>query len=203
MSGSILGILAELVAIKPEWLLAFFAFVGLGFTWFQLHVLRKTSSGTFIHDLYKDFCTRDALHIIASLKSGRLDIVKNVVQTVDAAGMAHKKPDIFSEDEIVAHLLDPLEQLGALAERKLVRIDLIYDFFSWYINLVWTNDKIQTYIEQARKKPDDWDLFIRLEKLHYQCKVYGDRGTLLHDRDLLSRRASQLVGRVWFRRLWP
>ena len=199
MSGLILGILGKWGGIIAEFIVAIATVGGLFFTWWQLHVLKKTNSGTFIHDLYKDFYTEDASHLIELLKGDKLKIV----QKVDAAHIADRTRETYTEHEIVTHLLDPLEHLGSLAERKLVRIDLIYDFFSWYINLIWTNAKIQAYIEQTRKNPDDWDLFIRLEKLHYQCKVYGDRGTLLHDRDLLSKRAGQLGNRVWLRSIWP
>ena len=165
-----------------QWVGATIALFGLGFAIWQLHVLRKTNSGTFIHDLYKDFYTEDVSRLVPLLETDKLKIVKNDV-FVD---LTDKKRESFTEHEIASHLLDPLENLGALANRKLVEIGLVYDFFSWYIDLAWTNEEIRKLVERSRSEPDCWDLFMRLEKLYHRCKVYGDEERLRYDRGKLS-----------------
>src|ERR1700733_3818320 len=171
----------DFVGTVPQWITAIAAIFGFRLARSQLDAMRKANGATFIHDLYNDFVTNDVEGLIPALMRGDFEIVETVDRD-DGMPKGRKKFDVH---EICRCLLNPLESVGALASRKLIDIGLVYDFFYFYIHLVWNNEEIRNHIEQARIKLNDPDLFKRLQTLHYQCNVCHDRELLRLDKNEL------------------
>ena len=174
---------------------AVFALIGFCVAYMQLHAIKATDDATFVHELYAEFRTDKLGEFLPRFSCGRLKF-----KVCEDGDYFHGDNNyLISAHDVSFYLLNPLENVGALAARKLVTIDLVYDFFVWYVNLAWGNEEIQKYIMSLKAKNNDWDAFRRLEALYYRCKVYGDEEQLRHDREKLSAPGHHLAN--WYRAL--
>jgi hypothetical protein len=160
-----------LTGSAAEWVTAVVAAGALWVAWIQLRAIRKTDSADFVHRLDRDFFTPEVAKFIQWLERNEFRFVE---QGDDSYFLDpfDKKVDIY---EVDFHLLNPLENLATLAEDGLVKLDLVYSFFDWYVEVVWENSAISNYVTWLRKQKNSWDCFTNLEALYNRCRAYGDR----------------------------
>jgi hypothetical protein len=166
------------IGTYPEWATSFFTLVGFVVAFFQLQAIKKTDNATFVHELYREFRTDKLGSFIQLFHRNSLKFIESKCENHFADNDGHE----ISAHDVSVYLLNPLESVGALAARDLVTIDLVYDFFGWYVELAWTNQEIRKYIAWLNESSNHWDVYRRLEVLHDRCKVYCDEERLKHDR---------------------
>jgi hypothetical protein len=145
-----------------EWVTASIAAGALYVAWTELGAVRKTASADFIHRLKDDFFTPEATSIIQLLSEKHLKFI----EAVDNPYFVTANNSRFSVFEFDRHVMLPLENLGALAHRGLVDIELAYEFFAWHVDLVWENEAVRAYVGWTRSDPSDADYFCCLESLN-------------------------------------
>ena len=81
--------------------------------------------------------------------------------------------DSYSPFDIDDKLLRPFEEIGTLYKNKYIKkLDLVYEFFDWHLEMIWDDNAIQKYIYIERQKPDNWDLYTNFECLYNECKDF-------------------------------
>lgn len=151
----------------------------------QLRVISSTSRADFIHRLKNDFFTPQTrkLFILVDLEAIRY-VSKNNGEVVYFEVEEEKfknypeeiKKEIiekkfYTQYEIEDILLGPLEDIGLLLENGIIKIDMVYPEFCYYVKRIYENNEIRKYIEDI-KKVDGEDIYKYLETLYCRCKEY-------------------------------
>lgn len=130
--------------------------------WFQLKGIKKQSSADFIHKLKTDFFQQDTRKIIRLIDNDELKFEgKDFNENVTSHDM----------DDFV---LGILEDVGTFEKRGILDIGLVYDFFDYYIDIVWNNCAIRKYIEYAREGQSNGDVYENIEFIFNKLKSYQD-----------------------------
>jgi hypothetical protein len=161
--------------------------------YWQLKSFNKTTRADFINRFTKDFFNESAQEIILLLdysalkfKESEIEYGKDIPRREwpyfliekDIAGQFKPKMtsqrEMYTAFELDDDLLGHFDDLGTFEKRGILDISLIYDVFSYYIELVWENEEIQKYIKwQQADNKDFGDVFENFEYIYRKCKSFG------------------------------
>jgi hypothetical protein len=82
----------------------------------------------------------------------------------------------YSEYEVDDLLLGHFDDLGLFERKRFIKIDMVYEMFSWYIERVRDNREIDRYIESQRndpEHPEDKDIYDNFDYIYKKCKSFG------------------------------
>ena len=162
-SPQILNQTPDRVGVCTVWIMIatiILCFVG----WFQLGGLKKVSKADFIQRFSGDFFNKTSRFIILLLDYNALIFkVQDVKYGVDipikqfpyfeinqkilAQLKVGQQPEgnnrDYSSFEIDDLLLGHFEEIGCFEKLGLIGIDGVYDYFDWYIQIVWNNPEVK------------------------------------------------------------
>ena len=70
-------------------------------------------------------------------------------------------------------LLGYFENIGCYEKDRLISIQGVYDNFDWYIQKVWTNSAIISYVSNQRETEGS-DIFENFEYIYDKCRSFGE-----------------------------
>lgn len=187
--------LTETIKSQTVWigLTAILTGILAGVAYWQLKSFNKTTRADFIHRFTKDFFNESTREIIALLDYSALKFRESEIEygkdiprrewpyfliDKDIAGQFKQKipsqRELYTAFELDDDLLGYFDDLGTLEKRGILDISLIYDVFSYYIEIVWENEEIQKYIKwQQADNKDFGDMFENFEYIYRKCKSFG------------------------------
>jgi len=162
--------------------------------WWQLGKINKTSSADFMLKLKNDLFNDKTTLLIQLIDYNSLkfiipdndqipyfeivldfikdDKIKNeIIRKIGKIRDGSYIVDAFEVDE---YLLGHIEDLGILAENKILNVSMIYEEFSWYIETCLGNSQIKDYINHQKKK-EGWDIYDKTETIFDKCKRFGEK----------------------------
>lgn len=145
---------------------------------YQIYTMKKIASSDVIIRYKKDFYTPELREIMVIIeKDGFIfDESKYRFIIIDSVKMGIPfsfLQDSYSPFDIDDKLLRPFEEIGTLYKNKYIKkLDLVYEFFDWHLEMIWDDKAIQKYINLERQKPDNWDLYTNFEFLYNKCKDF-------------------------------
>jgi hypothetical protein len=173
---------------------AFFTAIIACVAWFQLNRFNTTTRADFIHRFTKDFFNEPTRQIMTLLDNSALKfkireitcgkglpkrefpyfhIDKDIADQLRMKVDSHKSE--YTAFEIDDELLGYFDDLGTFEKRGILDVSLIYDVFSYYIELVWENEEIQKYIKWQQAESEDFvDMFENFEYIYQKCKSFGN-----------------------------
>jgi len=185
-SGFIGSILAALFAAFLVWV-----------AWEELGKISKNSSADFIHRLDNDFFTQETRILVSLIGCEALEFNENgalsedsdslpyfVVneQTLDKKNLPQDliKPliikEYYSTWEIDDLLLGFCENIGMLEQKGLIDFQMVYDVFSYYLEIIWDNEHIKNYIRYCRSEEKATHIetiyYIRFQYIVQKCLEY-------------------------------
>jgi len=153
--------------------------------WKELESMNNTTNADFIHKLKNDFFTSRTrkLFILVDLKAVKFitkndDIIyfeveeekiKNQPERIKKRLQSKKIYSSYDVDDI---LLGPLEDIGLFLRKKIIKIEMTYPEFGYYVMRVYENEEIKKYIEYLRKEEENRDAYENLEFLYNECKKF-------------------------------
>ncbi len=174
MLGALVGALLALVL----------GFVG----WVQLDKVSQAESTGFILNLKGDFFKDETRLLVQLIDNDWLKFVEkrnlgeSYFQVDDPAIQASELHDqlknrllakrIYSVYDLDDLLLGHFEDLGLLEKEGLIRLEMIYGVFSWYIEVTWENREIQKYVRAQRE--EDEGIYEDFEYIYGQCHEFGE-----------------------------
>jgi hypothetical protein len=178
---------------RIDWAAVFTAALVIIAFW-QLRKINRTSSGDFLLKLKNDLFNDKTTLLIQLIDYNSLqfirpeneeipyfeivldfitdDKIKNEI--IRKIGKLRDGSYIIDAFEIDEYLLGHIEDLGILAENKILNISMIYEEFSWYIETCLGNSHIQDYIDHQKKK-EGWDIYDKAEYILNKCKKFGEK----------------------------
>lgn len=147
--------------------IAFFT-LGIWWTaWRQLKKLNKTTSAEFLVGKLKE-------HFFTAENRKFYELIDNkLLQFVDTGHFINcKNNELISTYEIDDFLLGHFEEIGLLEQRGIIDIEMVYEFFGYYIETSWEDSEIQKYIKSIRH--ESIDFYDKFEDIYKKSKSYGD-----------------------------
>jgi len=164
-----------------------------GVAYWQLRRFNKTTRADFINRFTKDFFNKSTQEIIILLDYSALKFKVSEIEygedipkrewtyfLIDKNITGQFKPKMANEkDKYTAFefdddLLGHFDDLGTFEKEGILNISLIYDVFSYYIELVWENEEIQKYIKWQQDDNEDFgDMFENFEYIYKKCDSFG------------------------------
>ncbi len=155
--------------------------------WRQLGAIAKTASADFLLKLKRDVYTKEARHVIHLLDNNWLSfktIENDAYFKINEEKVAKSQLDDSTKRELRAKqgystyelddlLLGHFEDLGLLEEKSILELEMVWEEFSTYIEIVWENREIQEYIKWARKT--DPTVYRKFQRLYDKCKNWKAR----------------------------
>lgn len=153
--------------------------------WWQLGSMNRTSSADFLHKLKIDFFTDSTRTLIHLLDSDYLEFIaltqeeayfKVNTDNVKESGLPSEIVDMltarkaYSVCEIDDYVLNHLEDLGYMYKQKLLTRDMVYDQFSYFLEVAFDNSEIKKYVAWQRNLPRCEDIFSDAEELYDEVK---------------------------------
>ena len=158
--------------------------------WKQLGGIAETASADFIVKLKRDFFTDETRILIQLLDNDWLTFVSA------ARSSGHERDDYFVVEEaailnsalhdtIKSRLMQPLvystydlddlvlghfEDVGLLLQKRVLRLEMVYEEFSPYLGITWENREIQKYIGQERLATSD--TYDKFEYAYQRCQRF-------------------------------
>ncbi|MEN3038818.1 MAG: hypothetical protein ABDI07_06665 [Candidatus Kryptonium sp.] len=176
--------------ITASWITAIITTLLIAITLLQLINMQNTSSADFIHRLKKDFFENEnTQHLIALIDNHLLkfsvsssnDIAyftiwdEKIKYLPDDIKEYFIKKKLYSLYEIDDYLLGHFEDIGLFEKKGVLDIEMVYEEFDWYIELVYENEEIQKYITYLREKEEKLvDVYDNFEYIYKKCKSYGE-----------------------------
>jgi len=186
----------------------FFAAFLVWVAWEELSKLSRTTSADFIHKLNADFFTRETRTLISLIDCKALEFVEppdsyssesgnesdddtTVQPYFEANRDSIEKTNLPDEPkkrllrkmfytgwDIDDILLGHFENIGMLEQRDIVDFQMVYDAFSWYLEVVWDNEHIKNYIRNERRGSEndhiDTVIYSRFQYIVTKCKEYNE-----------------------------
>lgn len=171
--------------------------------WIQLGKISKTGSADFIHRFKEDFFRPETRRLIMLIdqdcikfkdddlagfeviedpileQKGRKD-PKNVLRAwkIFKSLLTRKTPSsdktYYTGYELDDLVLGHFEDLGIFEKRGIIKIDMIYEEFGWYIEAVRDNCEIDKYIKSQRAgEPADKDIYDQFDYIYEKSKSFG------------------------------
>ena len=155
--------------------------------WIQLRKLNKTSSAEFYHKFKNDFFN-DKLRLLMFLIENRMLILKGNKTTpyfeisfdtlpLDSfySLMEEIKKRLDNKKIILSHevddyLLGCFEDLALFKRKNIIDIEMIWDGFSYYIEVCLENSEIQKYIEICRD--ENSTVWTGCTQIYNDCKSF-------------------------------
>ncbi len=146
--------------------------------YWQLHKANLISSVDFVNRLNKEFFTEKAYDICNCLADDLIEfryksedfIIKTNKKRLKEMGF---KTNILSTEDVDEVLLDHFEDVGYYEKRGIIKIDFVYESFSWYIDECGKSLGIRKYIINQRKEEGCEDLYDNFEYIYRKCENYG------------------------------
>jgi len=82
-----------------------------------------------------------------------------------------EKKMCFSAFEIDDDLLGYFEEIGSYEKQGLLDVQDVYNYFSWYMNVIWNSEEIQKYIE-SQKAEEAEDIYEDFKYIYEKCTSY-------------------------------
>ncbi len=175
-------------------LATFFAAFLVWVAWEELSKLSKTSSADFIHRLDNDFFTLETRILVSLIDCKALELINYELNKEDESTDENEslpyfevnqntlektklpqgvisllsKNNCYSTWEVDDLLLGLCENIGMLEQRGIVSFQMVYDVFSYYLELIWNYDHIKEYIRYCRKD----DKFASIDNVFYNQFQY-------------------------------
>ncbi|MGC8494254.1 MAG: hypothetical protein ACP5SH_21220 [Syntrophobacteraceae bacterium] len=176
---------------------AFFAAFLVFVAWEELGNLGKTSSADFIHRLKADFFQPQTRTVTALLECDALEFKANSEGQSDPFPYFEIKESVIEETdlpepikksltdkkyyscwEIDELILGHFEDIGMFEQRGILDFQMVYDEFSWYLEIAWNNDQIRKYINRARDeykaKRIENAFYYYFQYIAIKCNEYED-----------------------------
>lgn len=189
-SGIIGSVLAAVFAAFLVWV-----------AWSQLGRLSDTSSADFIYKMNTIFFTPETRTLITLIDRGALEyrspfndgknpdddikpqpyfevIEKKLNETHLPIELRQHliKNKYYSTWQIDDLLLGHFEDIGRLEQRGIVDFQMVYDVFSWYIEVTWKSNQIKDYIRYTREDqendPIDTLFYNQFQYIAIKCLEY-------------------------------
>jgi hypothetical protein len=142
--------------------------------------ISKTSKADFAHRCNTDFFsagTRELFmlfdydmikfHVIDEIDFAYFEIDKTKLDSHPILyNFINKDKQIFSAYEIDDLLLGPLDNVGTYFNQGLINIDLIVNFFGYYIEELHNNKQIEAYLEWIRSEPGYENIYDSFEAIY-------------------------------------
>lgn len=165
------------------WLMATFAVTAalVLVAWKQLGDLAGTNRADFVFRLRNNFFTEEARRLLFLAEEELLqfedsEIPYFTIRNEDDPALRGRFKELGIEGSTVSTyavddvLLGPLEDVGLFLAEKLIKETHAYEMFETYVTLCWENEEIQRYIQSARRKPGDSDIYSRLDDLYVRLR---------------------------------
>jgi hypothetical protein len=149
----------------------------------QLGGLARTASAEFVVKLKQDVFTREMRTLFQLVENEWLTL-KGIdednryfsveTEKIDNSGLpgelkaALKSRLFYSEYEIDDLLLGHFEDIGLLVKKEVLAFDMVYEEFSYYIELVGRNVEIRKYM--ALQNTEDPTLYSNFLSIYEQCR---------------------------------
>ncbi len=164
--------------------------------WWQLSKGNKTTQADFIHRFTNDFFNYEARDLTMLFNNGLLkfkvrdisekdkdelskefpyfEIDKKLLSKIRISNEAKEKLDkqeVYSAHEIDDNLLGHFESIANYERNGLINIQMVYETFSWYIEVAWENQEVKNYIQWLRS--DGEEFYDGIEYVYKKIKSYG------------------------------
>jgi hypothetical protein len=133
-----------------------FTLILLVLAYFQFTVLNATNNAQYLLNLSTSFFSKEALDLITLFKSDCIIFINNKnnpIFMVDKEricqiyqGRFWADREYYTSIEIDCILLNHLDNIGALVEKKIITVESAFQSFGWYINLLLDNSAIKEYL---------------------------------------------------------
>lgn len=155
----------------------------------QLGDLSNTSSADFIMKLKEQFFKKKTRILIELFDNDWIKFFKKndksgihyfgvTENKIRESGLPEELQNIllkrkyYSSYEVDDLLLGHFEDIGILEQKGTLKIDMIYDEFSWYIETIWENYQIKKYIVKQRRDLDDKKIYDKFQCIYTKCKEF-------------------------------
>jgi hypothetical protein len=138
----------------------------------QLHNISVTSKADFILKFKDSFFKKEARELLDFLDEDSLKFVQ--IDSMPFFKVTKLGKDtIISAYEIDENLLNHFDDLGLFERKGIIKLDMVYSMFDWYIEDCWDNKEISKYIMYSRRGGDK-DAFQNFEYIYNECKRYKE-----------------------------
>ncbi len=165
-----------------------------GVAYWQLKSFNKTTRADFINRFTNEFFNKSTQEIIVlfdysalkfrvsevdygediSKKEWPYFLIDRNISNQFKTKIANEK-EKYTAFELDDDLLGYFDDLGTYEKKGILDISLVYDVFSFYIELVWENEEIQKYIKWQQDDDEDFgDMFENFEYIYKKCKYFGE-----------------------------
>jgi hypothetical protein len=138
--------------------------------------LAKTRRTDLVRRLRDDFWTTRARAILYLVDHGMLQYVADNPPYFSIAGISydpaeHRMRDAFGDRAVISafeiddELLNPLEEVAALAYGKAISLEDVYALFGNFMKSTAQNAEIQKHIADVRKSPKSANAWMHLERI--------------------------------------
>jgi hypothetical protein len=164
--------------------------------YYQLKGIKKTSRGDFIHRYKQDIFKERIQKMVMLLQYSALNFkVKDIAFGDDIPSKAwpyfevnksitdqFKNGElnelIYNVYDIDDNLLGHFEDLGYFEKNGTLDISFIYNWFSFYIEMIWESDEIRKYVNWQREGDvNSSDIYENFEYLYNKCRSYREAKT--------------------------
>lgn len=175
---------------------AFFSFLLVLVGWWQLDKIHSTSNADLLYKLKGDFFREESRILIYLIDD---DYIKFVVDNTDPDNeVCYFKVDVdkiinsklpqeikeyltkkkhYTTDEVDDFVLGHFEDAGLFWERGILDIDLIYEEFADYIEIVYESKIFREYLDYINKLgqtgQEEGDYYDKFKRIYKECKHYG------------------------------
>ncbi|HEY4325856.1 MAG TPA: hypothetical protein VGN20_17825 [Mucilaginibacter sp.] len=114
---------------------------------------------------------------------------KIAIQVIDGKDFS-SVPERYTGFDLDDLLLGYLEDIGCFEKRGLIDIRGVYDDFDWYIQMVWKNPAVKSYIDSQRETEENGD------------DIYENFEYIFRKSSAFERCKNKKELKIWFRIKW-
>ncbi len=180
--GALLGAAATFIVAWIAWK----QLDNLNMTYKQIN---KTSKADFAHRCNTDFFTPKAselfmlfendmmvLHILDDIDFAYFEIDKTKLDMHPIfAGFINNCKHLYSAYEIDDILLGPLDNVGSYFYEELMDIELVDNFFGYYIKKLHANKKIEAYIKWIQSSLGDEKVYDKFDAIYAELIIRKEK----------------------------
>jgi len=153
--------------------------------WEELEAIKNTNSADFIHKLKNDFFKENTRILITLIDLEAIKFVKNenivYFEVIEENPKLNSLPNdirkqltekkFYTVHEIDDFLLGHFEDIGLFEQKGILDIEMVYEEFGWFIEIVFENCEIKKYIKYEREV--DEDIYDKFEYIYHKSKSFG------------------------------